>query len=61
MYKCERCKQFTKPGEKMEKIVTETRNKIYMRKNKRGYDVEAGRGWEIVKESNWGTECYNTH
>ena len=61
MYKCERCGQSTAPGDKMEKIVTETRSKVYMAKNKRGREYEAGRGWEIVKEIAVCPQCWRKY
>jgi len=61
MYKCQKCGLFTKLGEKLEKIVTEYREKIYKKKNRKGFEVEAGRGWEIVKEIDVCQKCYKEH
>ena len=61
MYLCKRCGRTTVSGEKMERIVTETRNKVYMGITKRGHEFEAGRGWEIVKEIAVCIKCYKAH
>ncbi|NVM34010.1 MAG: hypothetical protein HWN81_00340 [Candidatus Lokiarchaeota archaeon] len=61
MYKCKKCKNFTELGEKMEKIVVKTRNKIYTKINRRGHEIEAGTGWEIVKEIEVCKACYKAH
>lgn len=49
------------PGEKLNKIVVATRERIYTRRVKneetgRWEDVEIGRGWEIVREINASDE-----
>jgi len=49
------------PGEKLNKIVVATRERIYTKRVKneetgRWEDVEIGRGWEIVREINASDE-----
>lgn len=46
MFRCEKSGRVTKPGEKMKKIVVETRERVYLDED----GVEIGRGKEIVKE-----------
>lgn len=46
MFRCELTGKNTKSGEKMKKIVLETRERVYYDKD----DYEIGRGREIVKE-----------
>jgi len=46
VYKCEKCEQFSKPGEKQKRVVVETRKKIYSDPR----NGTTGEGWEIVKE-----------
>lgn len=55
MFKCAITGRISRPGEKMNKVVVETRDRRYfeMRKNEETMiweRVEVGRGWEIVKE-----------
>ena len=51
MYRCQVTKKISKPGERMVKVVTKRRDKIYYRlDDKTGQQVEIGRGWEIVEE-----------
>ncbi len=55
MYKCEVTNKFSKPGELLNRIVVETRERIYFKEvlneeTRRMETVEVGRGWEIVKE-----------
>ena len=61
MYKCEVFGTMSKPGQKCNKIVVETRPKVYTQKefneaSGKWEDVEIGRGWEIVKEINASDE-----
>ncbi len=46
MFRCEKTGRVTRPGEKMKKIVVETRERVYCDED----GVEIGRGREIVKE-----------
>ena len=51
MFKCEVTGKTTKPGEKMHKVVVETKEKVYFEpRGENGKLVEVGRGTEIVKE-----------
>lgn len=54
MFYCAVTKKLSKSGEKPYKIVTEKRQRIYMRKFRdedgNVEEVIVGRGWEIVKE-----------
>ena len=57
MFKCQVTKNFSKPGEKMNKIVIATRSRIYKEtfRNEETREletVEVGYGWEVVKEVN---------
>ena len=46
MFRCEKSGRVTRPGEKMKKIVVETRERVYLDED----GTEIGRGREIVKE-----------
>lgn len=53
MFKCQKCKQTTKPNEKLNKVVIATREKEYTNKfiDKNGREqVKITNGFEIVKE-----------
>ena len=53
MFKCDVTGRDSKLGEKMNKVVTETREKVYTEKqyiNGRLVEVEVGFGYETVKE-----------
>lgn len=57
MYKCQVTGQFSRPGEKVNKIVVATRPRIYKEtfRNEETREletVEVGYGWEVVKEVN---------
>jgi hypothetical protein len=57
MFKCAILGCMSKPGEKSNKLVLETREKVYfgpVLNEETGYyeEVEIGRGFEIVKEVN---------
>lgn len=57
MYYCAITKRLSKPCEKVNKLVVKTREKTYYKKvrneeTNKWEEVEAGRGWEIVKEIN---------
>ena len=59
MYKCMITNKQSRPGEKLNKIVVLTRNKIYSQKiweDDQLVDVEVGRGYETVKEINASEE-----
>lgn len=61
MFKCQITGNMSKLGEKVNKIVTKTRDKVYtanvfneeLRVNE---TIEVGRGWEIVSEINASEE-----
>jgi len=62
MYKCGKCNKNSKPGEAVNKVVTQTRSVTYENTRK----VEKSRpitkrstGWEIVKEVNFCKPCYS--
>ena len=55
MYRCDKCHEVTKPGERVNKIVEEKRDKVYE------YDgVIIGKGWEVVREIKVCAECAKT-
>lgn len=58
MYRCEICKKTTKSGEKQNKKVIETREKIYHYIGKDGKE-KTSKGTEIVKEINVCEKCLN--
>ena len=57
MFRCERCKRITKPGEKQHKKIVQTRQKTYVNIDKRGKEKKTI-GSEIVKEINICEECF---
>jgi hypothetical protein len=65
MYRCQVTNKISKPGEKLNKIIVSTREKIYTQKiweDDELVEIEIGRGWEIVKEINAtdeGVRVYN--
>jgi hypothetical protein len=65
MYRCQVTNKISKPGEKLNKIIVSTREKIYTQKiweDDELVEIEIGRGWEIVKEINAtdeGVRIYN--
>lgn len=68
MYKCAITKQFSRAGEKMNKIVVSTRSRVYQQKfrnedTREWETVDVGYGWEIVKEisaSDSGVKIWNS-
>ena len=57
MFRCQVTNRMSKPGEKVNKVVLATRDRIYTAKfrneeTNQWETVEIGRGWEIVKEIN---------
>ena len=54
MFRCEKSGRVTKPGEKMKKIVVETRERVYHDED----GMEVGRGREIVKEISVSPAAY---
>ena len=52
MYICSKCKKSTEPGEKINKVIVETREVEYNYK-----DGQKFKGWEIVKEINVCIRC----
>jgi len=57
MYMCQITGMFSKPGEKLNKIVVSTREKTYYRwvrdeDTNKWVEIECGRGFETVKEIN---------
>lgn len=68
MFYCQVTGRLSKRGEKVNKVVVATRERIYYKKvrneeSNKWEDVEIGRGWEIVKEINVsqeGLDLFNT-
>lgn len=61
MYKCQICGKQTRPHQKINRIVTETRERNYINefKDKKGNKREKiSTGYEIVKELNVCNECF---
>ena len=58
MYRCEICKQVTKPGEKQNKKIIKTRDRIYHNTDKYGKEI-ISEGTEIVKEINVCDKCFS--
>lgn len=56
MYRCEECNQVSKPGERLNKIVTQTR---FARYTDKSTGKIVGQGQEIVKEKGLCISCYN--
>lgn len=56
MYRCQECNQISKPGQRLNKITTQTRFARYTDKST-GRIV--GQGQEIVKEKGLCLSCYN--
>jgi hypothetical protein len=57
MFKCQITGKMSKPGEKSNKLVLETREKVYYgfvlnEETEEMEEVEVGRGFEVVKEVN---------
>lgn len=57
MFHCSVTGKVSEPGEKLNKIVVATRDRVYYKRVRneetlKWEDVECGRGWEIVKEIN---------
>jgi hypothetical protein len=67
MYRCQITGKVSKPGEKLNKVVAQTRPRVYTKwvrdeETTHWIEVEGGRGFEIVKElslSNAGLELWN--
>jgi hypothetical protein len=57
MFRCEITGKVTKPGEKMKKLVMETRERVYYDED--GYEI--GRGSEIVKEISVSEDAYRKY
>lgn len=57
MFRCEQTGKVTKPGEKMKKIVVETRERVYHDED--GYEI--GRGIEIVREISVSEAAYRAY
>jgi len=53
MFKCQKCKKLSAPGEKQKRVVVDTRKRFYT--NHKG--EPAGEGWEIVKEVALCSSC----
>ena len=61
MYKCQKCGKVTKPHEKLNRLVTQTREKTYVNKFIDRYGNECEKittGNEIVKEINVCGKCF---
>ena len=56
MFRCDKCKKITKPGEKQHKKVIQTRKKEYHNEDKWGND-KVSVGYETVKEINLCEKC----
>jgi hypothetical protein len=59
MFKCQVTNKITEPGEKLNRIVIKTREKVYSQRvieDGELITIEVGRGWEIVKEINASEE-----
>jgi len=55
MFICQITGKVSKPGEKLNKVTVQTRDRVYIQRQKDSetgewVDVEIGRGWEIVKQ-----------
>jgi len=65
MFRCMITNKITRPGEKMHRVVLETRPRTYtecIREEGEWVELEVGRGFEIVKEiqvSDEGLRIYN--
>jgi len=64
MFICQITGKVSKPGEKLNKITVETRERVYTQKqrdteNGEWVTVEIGRGWEIVKQLKLSDEGVN--
>lgn len=65
MFKCAVTGRMSRPGEKLNRIVIQTREKVYTQKvweDGELVDIEIGRGYETVREINAtdaGVELYN--
>jgi hypothetical protein len=65
MFKCQVTGKMSKPGEKMNRIVVETREKVYTQQvweEGELVEIEVGRGYETVKEiaaTDEGVKLYN--
>lgn len=61
MFRCDACGKQSQPGEKMIRVVTETRPKTYTRTRTRRdgseYEEEVGYGEEIVSEAKVHAAC----
>lgn len=61
MFKCADCKEFTKPRERMEKVVVKTREKEYHNKVKKPkqklIQTIVSKGWEVVEEIGICRKC----
>lgn len=68
MFRCGKCKQLSKPGEKQQRVVTEIRSRIYHGERKRdrkerepaagfGEPFVVGHGTEIVTEAAYCSPC----
>ena len=61
MYICQVTGRQSKPGQKLNKLVVKTRDRIYTRwvrneDTREWEEIEIGRGWEIVREINASQE-----
>jgi len=61
MFYCQITGKLSKPGEKLNKVVVATRERVYTKRvrnedTREWETVEIGRGWEIVRELNASTE-----
>jgi hypothetical protein len=54
MYRCDKCKNVSKPRESMHRVIVQTRDRVY--NNADG--IEVGRGKETVREIKLDTACF---
>ena len=57
MFRCEECKQVSKPREGCNRVIVETRPKVYFILEN-GDPIEVGRGQETVRERNLCGTCF---
>lgn len=60
MFRCEKCKKITKPGEKLHRYPILYRDKVYqsVKEIYRHQKIKTSYGKEIVKEINLCEECF---
>ncbi len=60
MFRCDGCKEFTRPNEKMHKLIVDKRPKTYHNKVKKDETKKDSvtKGWEIAREKDLCGSCY---